>query len=312
MAIANHISKDVSVELFHYRKKFINDLIDSKLYSSSFKFRLTKNITPSYEIDSRNDLLIFASPIQFINSYVNLKLKIDNSKLLILSKGIEFEKLMFPSEIFKEKFKIKSSNIAVLSGPSHAEQVFKKDPTSLVVASLNKAFANNIQNFLSNESMRIYTCNDMIGVQLGGAIKNVIAIAAGVMYGLGLQENSISALITRGLFELKNLGEVMGSKKSTLSGLSGLGDLMATCFSDDSRNRKVGIMIARGKSLSYISETMNIKAEGIHTCKSIYKLSQKFNTRLPICESVYDILYNNKNPNTAISELMIRDLKKEF
>tara|TARA_B100000900_G_C20545598_1_gene702398 strand:- start:435 stop:1415 length:981 start_codon:yes stop_codon:yes gene_type:complete len=312
MAIANHISKNVHVELIHYNKKFIDQLITSRVYSSSFKFRLSENIKPAYELNTKSDLLIFASPVQFINSYQDLDLKKNDPKLLILSKGIDSEKIMLPKEIFEKDFNINSSNIAVLSGPSHAEQLFKKDPTSLVVASTNKNYATDIQKFFSNNNMRVYTSTDTTGVQLGGAIKNVIAIAAGIMYGLGLKENSISALITRGLFELKKLGIIMGSEKDTLNGLSGLGDLMATCFSDDSRNRKAGIMIAKGKSLSFITETLNIKAEGLNTCKSIYKLSQKFNIKLPICESVYDILYDSKNPKTAISELMIRDLKREF
>ena len=185
MAIANHISKNVHVELIHYNKKFIDQLITSRVYSSSFKFRLSENIKPAHELNKKSDLLIFASPVQFINSYQDLDFKSNDPKLLILSKGIDSEKIMLPKEIFEKKFNIKSSNIAVLSGPSHAEQLFKKDPTSLVVASTNKNFANDIQKFFSNKNMRVYTSTDTTGVQLGGAIKNVIAIAAGIIVSPG-------------------------------------------------------------------------------------------------------------------------------
>ena len=311
MAIANQIPKCTKVELHHYRKNFLDELRLSKTYSSSFEFIISDNISASDNLNLNNDLIIVAFPIQFINSYLDLKFN-RSSKILILSKGIDSDSLMLPTQVLVDKFDIKSSNMVVISGPSHAEQVYKGDPTTLVAASKNKDFAKNIQNFLSNQNLRIYTSKDIIGVQLGGAMKNVIAIAAGIMYGLGLGENSISALITRGIFELNKLGSLMGSKKDTLNGLSGIGDLVATCFSDDSRNRKAGIMIAKGKTLKYITEDMNIKAEGINTCKSVHQLSNKYGAKLPICQGVYNILYKNKKPSNIISELMERDLRKEF
>ena len=311
MAIANHIPSTTEVELHHYRKNFLDDLSKSRTYSSSFEFNVSDNIFPSYSSNLNNDLIIVSFPIQFINSYLDLKFN-RSSKILILSKGIDCNSLMLPTQILSDKFDIKSSNMAVISGPSHAEQVYKGDPTTLVAASTNKEFAKNIQKFLSQQNLRIYTSTDIIGVQLGGAMKNVIAIAAGIMHGLGLGENSISALITRGIFELNKLGSLMGSKKNTLNGLSGIGDLVATCLSDDSRNRKAGIMIAEGKTLKYITENMNIKAEGINTSKSVHQLSKKYDIKLPICEGVYNILYKNIKPSNIISELMERDLRNEF
>jgi glycerol-3-phosphate dehydrogenase (NAD(P)+) len=202
--------------------------------------------------------------------------------------------------------------IALLLGPSHAEEVARRLPTTVVVASEDMKLAKEVQNIFMTNRFRVYTNTDVTGVELGASVKNVIAIAAGICDGLGFGNNSKSALITRGLAEIIRLGVAMGGQRDTFSGLTGLGDLITTCVSPYGRNRSVGEQIAKGKKLTQILEEMDQVAEGILTTKSVYKLANKFNAEMPITREIYNVLFEDKDPMKAVNELMVRDPKSEI
>ena len=230
-----------------------------------------------------------------------------------LSKGIENDTLCRMSEILKEELPSNlHDKIATLSGPSHAEEVSAKIPTTVVVASFREEIAKKIQQTFMTPYFRVYTNRDIIGVELGGSLKNVIAIASGISDGMGLGDNSRGALVTRGLAEIVRLGEKLGAKRETFAGLSGLGDLVTTCISKYSRNRFVGEQIGKGKTLDQVLKEMTMVAEGVKTTKSAYQLSIKHKVEMPITEQVYKVLFEDKQPQQAIAELMTRDPKSEI
>ena len=312
IAIANHLSSKASVEVTHYKKDFLNRLDSNRRHPRMPGFVISKKILLNYNLEPQGDLLVVAIPVQYIRSVLN-KIKISaSSPILILSKGIEEETLMFPAEIVDSIVKSRDVDIAVLSGPSHAEEVLKKNPTSVVVSSKSKEFEENLQKLLSDKYFRVYCNQDIIGVQLGGAVKNVISIAAGIVSGLGYGDNTISALLTRGIYELKMLGLKLGAKKETLNGLAGLGDLMATSFSEHSRNRYVGKRIGQGDSFNIILSDLKMNAEGVRTASSLEELSQKMGISLPLCSKVYGILFKGEDPRESIEDLMLRNLRNEF
>ena len=229
------------------------------------------------------------------------------------SKGIENESLMTMNEVMEDvlprEFHTKS---AFLSGPSFAKEVIKKMPTAVSVASREPATARHIQSVFSTEYFRVYTSPDVMGVELGGALKNVIAIAAGCSDGLGLGHNTRAALITRGLAEIARLGMAMGANPLTFSGLSGMGDLVLTCTGELSRNRTVGFRLGKGERLSDILSDMKTVAEGVKTTKAAYQLSKKYNVPMPITEQVHSLLYEGKEASKVVTDLMARDLKSEI
>lgn len=225
------------------------------------------------------------------------------------SKGIEKKTLLTCASVLKEILKNK---IAVLSGPSFAKEVIKGKPTAVTLASEDRDASLVLQEVFNTSNFRVYTHNDMIGVELGGALKNVIAIASGISDGLGLGDNARAALITRGLAEMKRLGSAMGANQETFSGLSGLGDLVLTCTGNLSRNYNIGLNLAQGMRISDIVSRTKTVAEGIATAESAYELSKKHTVETPIIEQVYDVLYNDKNPADAVNDLMNRALKSEF
>ena len=312
IAIANHLSSKASIEVTHYREEFLDRLKKTRKHPRIPDSTISKKISLNYSLEPKGDLLIIAVPVQYIRSVLS-KMTISSSvPILILSKGIEQKTLMFPLDIVENTIKRKGGDIAILSGPSHAEEVLRKNPTSVVISSKSKKFEKSLQKLLSNKYFRVYCNEDVVGVQLGGAVKNVISVAAGVVSGLGYGENTVSALLTRGLYELKMLGIKLGAKKETLNGLAGLGDLMATSFSEYSRNRYVGKRIGQGDSLNVILSDLKMNAEGVCTAMSLRELSEKMNISLPICNKVYDILFNEENPRNSIKDLMLRDLRNEF
>tara|TARA_Y100001970_G_C14125149_1_gene798528 strand:+ start:298 stop:1278 length:981 start_codon:yes stop_codon:yes gene_type:complete len=312
VAIANHLSLKAPTYLSHYRKSFLKKIEEKRVHPNIKNFTIPDSVKINYGKEKKIDLYIISVPIQYIRSTLDVIRIPAHSNILILSKGIEKETLFFPSQIVRDKLNKKDNNIAILSGPSHAEQVLKKNPTSVVVGCNNEGFSKELQKLFSDKYFRVYSSNDMLGLELGGAVKNVIAIAAGIAYGLGYRENTISALLTRGIYEIKKIGLSIGVKENTLNGLGGIGDLIATSFSVDSRNRYVGIEIANGKNISNIINELKMHAEGLGTSKSLYQLSKKYNIELPICEMVYQIIYCNQNPENAINKLMNRELKSEF
>ena len=228
------------------------------------------------------------------------------------SKGLEQETLLTVSQVLKQTLpKVIHKNLSVLSGPTFAKEVSRKLPTAICVASNKKAAAEKVQQLFNTNSFRVYTNDDMIGVELGGILKNVIAIAAGISDGLGLGMNARAALITRGLAEISRLGVSMGADAATFAGLSGLGDLVLTCTGELSRNRSVGMMIGKGRKLPDILSEMKMVAEGVKTAEAAYGLAKKHGVEMPITEQVYRVLYENKSPKDAVMDLMTRRLKEE-
>jgi glycerol-3-phosphate dehydrogenase (NAD(P)+) len=237
-----------------------------------------------------------------------------NSPLIVsLSKGIENDTLNRMSEVLTQELPENlHQNIVTLSGPCHAEEVARKMPTSVVVAGFKEEASREVQKIFMNNYFRVYTSDDLIGVELGGSLKNVIAIASGICDGLKLGDNAKGALLTRGLAEITRLGVKLGAKSSTFAGLSGMGDLITTCISQYSRNRYVGEHIGRGETLKQTLEGMVMVAEGVKTTKSAYQLSQKYEVELPIAYQVYRMLFENVEPQKALMELMTRGPKNEI
>ncbi len=231
---------------------------------------------------------------------------------IVASKGVECETLKLMSDVLLEEIPgLTEEKIVVLSGPSHAEEVSRGIPTTVVAASKNPALAIKIQQGFSTESFRIYTNADVIGVELAASVKNVIALAAGISDGLGLGDNTKGALLTRGMVEMIRLGKKMGAEENTFFGLAGIGDLITTCISRHSRNRKMGELIASGLSLTEALSKMVMVAEGVETTKSVYQLARKFGIEMPITVEVYKALFENESPRLAIKNLMMRQFRPE-
>jgi len=229
------------------------------------------------------------------------------------SKGLEEKTLLRMSQVLSEELPEKlRERIVVLSGPSHAEEVSRKIPTSVVVASVNGKLNREVQKIFFTPYFRVYTNLDIIGVEMGGALKNIIAIAAGISDGLGLGDNSKAGLITRGLVEITRLGKVLGGRQATFSGLSGMGDLIVTCTSGYSRNRNFGEKIGQGKSLKKALSEVKMVVEGIRTTKVAYQLAKKYKVSMPITQEVYSVLFKNKKPSEAVRDLMLREAKPEL
>ena len=235
----------------------------------------------------------------------------ENSIIVNLAKGIENNTLMTMSQVIHIESGLKENQIVSLYGPSHAEEVVKKLPTTLVAGCVEKNTSILIQELMSSEFLRIYTNDDILGVEIGGSLKNIMAIAAGVCDGIGYGDNSKAAILTRGMNEMTKLGLKMGANESTFFGLSGIGDLLVTALSKHSRNRFVGEKIGKGESLDSIMGSMKMVAEGINTCKAIPDLVKKYKIEMPISESIHDILFNKKDPLKVVKELMTRKLGPE-
>ena len=260
------------------------------------------------------DILILAVPSKAIRS-VSKSLKNiikDNQIVVNVAKGLEEDTLETMTDIIEEELKDKNPKVAVLSGPSHAEEVGRGIPTTCVVSAHNKELTLYLQNIFMNPSFRVYTSPDMLGVEIGGALKNVIALAAGIADGLNYGDNTKAALITRGIKEISSLGVAMGGEQSTFYGLTGLGDLIVTCASMHSRNRRAGILLGQGKTLDEAIKEVNMVVEGVYSAKSALMAAKKYNVEIPIIEQVNAVLFENKNVAEAVNELMIRDKKLEI
>lgn len=227
-----------------------------------------------------------------------------------VGKGIEEATLMPLCEVVEEE--IPQAVVAVLSGPSHAEEVGRGIPTTCVVGTHEKKDAEYLQNIFMSDVFRVYTSPDMLGICIGGALKNVIALAAGIADGLGYGDNTKAALITRGIAEISRLGVAMGANEATFMGLSGIGDLIVTCASMHSRNRRAGILIGKGYTMDEAMDEVKMVVEGVYAAKAAYKLAQKYNVEVPIVEQVNEVLFNNKKASEAVGELMLRDKKIEI
>ena len=264
------------------------------------------------EVIEGADLILQVTPSKFTRNIVKeYKQYVDckNQPIVICGKGIERETALTLDEVIKEE--LPEARVAALSGPSHAEEVSIAVPTVLVTASKDDEVLKLVQDTFMNEFMRIYTSYDIKGVELGGALKNIIAFCAGIAAGLGYGDNTFAALITRGLTEISRLGTVMGGEKETFYGLSGIGDLIVTCLSEHSRNRKAGKLIGQGKTIEETRKEVGMTIESIENIEVAKELSEKYNISMPIVDAVYDVLYNNLEPKDAVQMLMLRDKKME-
>jgi glycerol-3-phosphate dehydrogenase (NAD(P)+) len=229
------------------------------------------------------------------------------------SKGIEQQTHLTMSGVIKENIpEVEAGRLAVISGPSFAKEVAQKMPTSVTVACRNPEIAARIQHVFATPYFRVYTSDDIVGVELGGSVKNVIAIASGILDGLGMGLNTRAALITRGMTEVRRLGLHLGANPRTFTGLAGFGDLVLTCTGNLSRNYSVGIKLGKGKKLQQILDEMHMVAEGVKTAKSVYNFSRKLGVEMPICHEIYHILYEDLAPKEAVYRLMTRTLKQEL
>lgn len=267
------------------------------------------------DVAAFSNFIILVVPSQAVRSVVGRLAPhlTSEHRILNASKGLEIDTHLRMSQVIGETVqRIDPARIACISGPNHAEEVGLGIPSATVVAAPDEAVATEWQEILMTEALRVYTTSDLIGVELGGALKNVIALAAGISDGLGFGDNTRAALVTRGLAEMVRLGTALGARPLTFSGLAGIGDLMATCNSRHSRNRSAGEAIGRGLPLeSVVENTVNV-IEGIPTCKAVVGLAKKFDVDMPISESVYGILYQREDPRSTVSMLMSRGPKSEW
>ncbi len=267
------------------------------------------------EVVKGKELILLVPPSQLMRQILRqLLLHLEDGRILVsASKGIENESLMTMSQVISEELKSagRKADLAFLSGPSFAREVARGLPTAVVVAAEDVAIAELVQKVFSGEFFRVYTNSDVIGVEFGGSLKNVMALAAGIADGLGFGSNTRAALITRGLSEMTRLGVAAGAERQTFAGLAGMGDLVLTCTGDLSRNRSVGLELGRGRSLQDILAGMNMVAEGVKTTISTYQLAAKLKVSAPITEQVYKILEEGKDPHQAVTDLLDRSLKSE-
>ena len=257
------------------------------------------------------DFVVMAVPSKFVRGTAASASKFfaEGQIIVDVAKGIEDDTLKTLSEQIHEE--IPQAEVTVLSGPSHAEEVGRKLPTICVIGAYKKEVAEYLQKCFTNEVFRVYTSPDMLGIEIGGALKNVIALAAGVADGLGCGDNTKAALITRGVAEISRLGVKMGGKPETFAGLTGIGDLIVTCASVHSRNRKAGYLMGQGKTMEEAMKEVNMVVEGVYSAKAAAKLAKKYDVSMPIVEQVNEVLFNNKKATEALSDLMFRESKKE-
>ncbi|MFC1668208.1 NAD(P)H-dependent glycerol-3-phosphate dehydrogenase [Chlamydiota bacterium] len=305
----------ISVTIWSPFKEYA-EYLDEKRENSKFlpgidipkTIRITSDMKRVIE---KAQLIIIAVPSQFVRE-VSRKMKSSyNTKVPIVSvsKGIEIDSLKRMSQIIQEI--LHPQTIAVLSGPSHAEEVAQRLPTTVVVSSRKKHVMLALQQLFMTDRFRVYTSEDIVGLEIGGALKNVIAIAAGICDGLCFGANAKAALLTRGIVEITRLGVALGACYETFSGLSGIGDLIATCTSQYGRNRKLGEKLAQGFSLDEIVSSTEMIIEGIKTAQSAYRLASCYSIEMPIITEIYNVIYNNKKPLKAVQDLMMRKPKPE-
>lgn len=257
------------------------------------------------------DMILHVTPSKFTRNTVRQYKEYvkPNQPIIICTKGFEEDTLLTLDEVVKEE--LPNNPIVALSGPSHAEEVSVGIPTAMVIATENEELANELQNVFMNENMRVYTSNDIRGVEIGGGLKNIIAFCAGIASGLNLGDNSYAALLTRGLAEINRLGMAMGGKTQTFYGLTGLGDLIVTCGSEHSRNRKAGKLVGQGMNINDVKKEVGMTIESLDNIDVAYKLSKNYNLDTPIISTVYDVLYNGLDANDAVLKLMTRTKKSE-
>ncbi len=312
------VDKGHDVTLWMYEKDLAEETArtrDNRIYLPGFTLPESIQVTSSLETAVSDKAIILSvvpsHTVRAVSRQFTPFLSRDGV-IVSASKGIEIETLMPLSEVFKdilpEQF---HDRLCILSGPSFAKEVAQKMPTAVALASYDPVIAKKVQAIFSNPYFRIYTNPDVIGVELAGSLKNVVAIAAGVLEGMGYGYNTMAALLTRGLAEMARLGIAMGGNLQTFSGLAGMGDLVLTCTGGLSRNRTLGVRIGKGEKLNDIMSGMKTVAEGVKTARAARYLSRKYNVDMPIVDEVYQLLYEGKDPKQAVKDLMTRELKDE-
>jgi glycerol-3-phosphate dehydrogenase (NAD(P)+) len=317
-ALSLHLAeKFEKVSLWVYEKELCDLILkerENKWFLPGFQF--PENITPYNSIEAvvrDQSIILMVVPTPALRNIMSqLKPFIQPESLIInSSKGIENDSLSTCHKIIKDSLNI-PCDVATISGPTFAKEVAAKVPSALLAASKFENAAKKVQEIFSSRYVKVFTSNDILGVEIGGALKNVIAIATGISDGLKLGFNTRAALITRGLVEITRIGTELGAKPETFYGLSGLGDLVLTCTGDLSRNRKLGIQLGEGKKLNEITKNMRMVAEGVSTVKSAYKLIQKLNIQASVMQETYKVLYENKAPEKALEDLMKIEISTEF
>jgi glycerol-3-phosphate dehydrogenase (NAD(P)+) len=314
--LAIHASKcGHDVSLWVHSEDTLKTLIQKRvneIYLPGFTLPDTVQPTSETKCVSDADYIIFAVPsLHFRKTFLAMMPNLNDRSVLISSiKGMEPDTSLRISEIVRELSKDRFQ-FSVLSGPSFAKEVAQQNPTAVVIGSEEKETGKQIQNDLSSKYFRLYYNSDVLGIEIGGCVKNIIAIAAGVVSGLGYGYNTLSGLITRGLAEVNRLAVNLGANPATLMGLAGLGDLVLTCTGHLSRNRQVGVELGQGKNINEITKNMRMVAEGVRTTQGISALAQKRNVDMPITRQVQKVLYEGHDPRAAILELMSRELKEE-
>ncbi|MGA1861956.1 NAD(P)-dependent glycerol-3-phosphate dehydrogenase [Deferribacter thermophilus] len=312
-ALANLLADNGHNIVLYAKEKEIVDSINENneniIYLKGIK--LNKNIKcKSFEdLSDDHEKIVWVVPTQFTRECIEyFKDKLIGKDIIVATKGIEIKSKKFVNNIFREYLNIE---VSVISGPSFAKEVANRMPTAVSIGSNNLKIAGYWQKIFSNNYFRCYTTDDVIGLEVGGALKNVIAIATGISDGLGFGNNARAGIITRGLREITRLGLKLGGKLETFMGLAGVGDLVLTCTGELSRNRSVGIEIGKGKKINEILKGMKMVAEGVYTVKAAFELAKDLDVEMPISEEVYNIIYNDKNPLQSFKDIMERPLKQE-
>ena len=306
--------KGNDIAIFDRSVDVVNDINNNKRNSKYLKeLIIPSNIRATDDMQEaikESNYVILALPSHVIREVANKIKNIIDPKVIVIciAKGIEEGTGKRLSEILDEEL---DNPIVMLSGPSHAEEVSRGLATTIVVTSKNMEYANEIQELFMTSDFRVYTSDDIVGVEIGGAVKNIIALAAGIGDGLGYGDNGKAALMTRGMKEISEIGIALGGKEKTFYGLTGMGDLIVTCTSMHSRNRRAGILIGQGISVEEALKEVGMIVEGVITCKAFYELKEKIGVSMPITDALYQILFNNKDAKEAAIELMNRDKKSE-
>lgn len=308
--------KGLSVDMWLRNREQVEDIIhhgENRKYLPNIK--IPENLSIMSDVERtiyKKDIILFAVPTHGVReTLVDYKEFFKEEQIIVnVAKGIENNTLMRISEIVGEI--LPKNRYVVLSGPSHAEEVAVDIPTTVVSASADKQAAKYIQDIFMTPKFRVYTNPDIIGVELGGSLKNIIALGAGISDGLGYGDNTKAALMTRGIFEMARLGEKLGANPTTFSGLSGIGDLIVTCTSMHSRNRRAGILIGEGLDLDEAVEKIGMVVEGIRTTNSAYKLAERHGVDMPITREIYNVLYRGTDVKDSVPNLMERDKKHEI
>lgn len=314
VALAIHLSKKGNkIKIWSFSEEEANTLNTERKCKFLPEAVIDENITCYTDMKTvidGSDIILHVTPSKFVRETIKKYEKyVTNQPVIMCSKGFEAETLCTLSQVIEQE--MPNVKYGIFSGPSHAEEVSLGIPTAIVIASKDVEIQDMVQQLFMNEKMRVYTSYDVTGVELGGALKNIIAFCAGIATEINLGDNTFAALVSRGLVELTRLGMAMGGKHDTFYGLSGLGDLIVTCMSEHSRNRRAGRLIGKGYTIEEAKKEIGMVIESIDNIEVAYKLSKKYNIEMPIVNAVYDILYNGLEPSKAVTILMTRDKKSE-